>query len=356
MSLSVWLIAGLLLLANALYVAAEFGAVGVRRSRVRRMSEDGHLLARRLLPFVEDATQLDRYVAASQIGITLSSLILGAYAQATATVALAPWAEQTLGLTPETAHTTAIVVVLVALTAVQVVLGELLPKSLALQFPTQVALATVLPMLWSLRAYRPFITMLNGMASMVLRLFGGGPTTHRHLHSPQEIALLIAESRDGGLLEANEQQRLHKALQLSRRTAGDLMVPRERLTMLNIDTPWADVVRVVAASPFSRLPVYSGSPDNILGAVRVKDLVQRYVSDGPISLGKLARPLPRIPVDLAADRIIGVFRNKRAHLALVVDAAARVVGVVTINDVLRELLGQTAPAPPIASPSQRVTR
>lgn len=353
MSASVWLIAGFLLIANAFYVAAEFGAVGVRRSRVRRLSEDGHPLARRLLPFVEDAALLDRYVAASQIGITLSSLILGAYAQATAAVALAPWAEHTLHLTAERAHSAAIVAVLIALTAVQVVIGELLPKSMALQFPTEVALATVLPMQWSLRAYRPFITMLNGMASIVLRVFGGGPTTHRHLHSPQEIALLIAESRDGGLLEADEQQRLQRALQLGRRTAGDLMVPRERLSMLNADTPWADVVRVVAASPFSRLPVYRGTPDNILGAIRVKDLVHRFVSDGPISLAKLARPLPRIAVNLPADRIIGVFRGKRAHLALVVDDAERVVGLVTIHDVLGELLGQHAVtmARPVARPT-----
>jgi CBS domain containing-hemolysin-like protein len=294
---------------------------------------------------VEDATQLDRYVAASQIGITLSSLILGAYAQATAAVALVPWAEHTLGMAPERAHSAAIIAVLVGLTAIQVVLGELIPKSLALQFPTQVALATVLPMQWSLRAYRPFITVLNGTASVLLRMFGGGPTTHRHLHSPQEIALLIVESRDGGLLEADEQQRLHKALQLSRRTAGDLMVPRERLSMLNVDTPWTDVVRVVAASPFSRLPVYRGSPDNILGAIRVKDLVRRFVSAGPIALDKLARPLPRLRVDLPADRIIGVFRAKRAHLALVVDASDRVVGLVTIHDVLGELLGQSGPTP-----------
>jgi CBS domain containing-hemolysin-like protein len=334
--------AGIILLLIALtgfYVAAEFGAVGVRRSRVRRLSEDGHLLARRLLPFVEDAAQLDRYVAASQIGITLSSLILGAYAQATATVSLAPWVARAFDLTPHRAESWAVVAVLILLTGVQVMLGELIPKSLALQFPTQVALATVLPMQWSLRAYRPVITMLNGAASLILRVLGGGPATHRHLHSPQEIALLIAESRDGGLLEANEQQRLQKALQLGRRTAGDLMVPRERLSMLNVDTPWTDVVRVVAASPFSRLPVYRGTPDNILGAIRVKDLVSRFVSAGPIPLEKLARPLPRLPVTLAADRIIGVFRAKRAHLALVVDADDRVVGLVTIHDVIRELLG-----------------
>ena len=197
MSPSVWTVVAVLLIANALYVAAEFGAVGVRRSRVRRLADDGHALARRLLPFVEDPVRLDRYVAASQIGITLSSLILGAYAQSTFAVALAPWLEHALGWPAERASSSALIAVLVALTAIQVVIGELLPKSLALQFPTQVALATVLPMQWSLRAYRPMITLLNGASSALLRLFGGGPSTHRHLHSPQEIALLIAESKDG---------------------------------------------------------------------------------------------------------------------------------------------------------------
>lgn len=351
MSLSVWLIFGLLLFANALYVAAEFGAVGVRRSRVRRLSEDGNPFARRLLPFVEDAAELDRYVAASQIGITLSSLILGAYAQATATIALAPWISQHFGSTfhldAEAALSSATVVVLIALTAVQVVAVELIPKSIALQFPTEVALGTVLPMLGSVKLFQPVIFVLNGAASAVLRLFGGGPSTHRHLHSPQEISLLIAESRDGGLLEPGEHKRLQKALQLSLRTAGDLMVPRGRLTMLNADTPWSDVIRVVAASPFSRLPVYRGTPDQIFGIVRVKDLVRRFLSESARAgrgkmdnLDALVRPVPRIPADLPADRIIGALRAKRAHLAIVVDKEApdRVVGMVTIHDVIGALL------------------
>jgi len=353
MTLSVWLIFAALLAANALYVAAEFGAVGVRRSRIRRLSEDGNLLARRLQPFVEDAAELDRYVAASQIGITLSSLILGAYAQATATIALAPWIATHVGpmfhLDAKAVASAATITVLIVLTAVQVVAVELIPKSIALQFPTQVALGTVLPMLGSVRIFGPVIYVLNGAASAVLRLFGGGPTTHRHLHSPQEISLLIAESRDGGLLEPDEHKRLQRALQLSQRTAGDLMVPRGRLTMLNADTPWSDVIRVVAASPFSRLPVYRGTPDQIYGIVRVKDLVRRFLADSAPAasrpgkmenLDALVRPVPRVPADLPADRIIGALRAKRAHLAIVVDKANpdRVVGMVTIHDVVGALL------------------
>lgn len=347
MSLSVWLIFGFLLLATALYVAAEFAAVGVRRSRIRRLSEDGNPLARRLLPYVEDAVQLDRYVAASQIGITLSSLILGAYAQATAAVALAPWIEQTFGglisIDAKAAASTATIVVLMALAAVQLVAAELIPKSFALQFPTQVALGTVWPMDISLRLFRPVIHVLNGAATFLLRLFGGGPATHRHLHSPQEIALLIAESRDGGLLEPAEHKRLQSALQLGVKTAADLMIPSGRLTMINADTPWSDIIRVVASSPFSRLPVYRGTPDQVFGVVRVKDLVGRFVRDEGLpveGLDALVRPVPRIPADLPADRIIGTLRAKRAHLAIVVDkdAADRVVGMVTIHDVIGALL------------------
>lgn len=345
MTLGVWMIFAALLAANALYVAAEFGAVGVRRSRVRRLSEDGNPLARRLLPFVEDAAELDRYVAASQIGITLSSLILGAYAQATATVALAPWIASHFGamfhLDAHAVDSAAIITVLIVLAAVQVVVVELIPKSIALQFPTHVALGTVLPMLGSVRLFAPMISVLNGAASAVLRLFGGGPTTHRHLHSPQEISLLIAESRDGGLLEPGEHKRLQRALQLSQRTAGDLMVPSGRLTMLNADTPWSDVIRVVSASPFSRLPVYRGTQDQILGIVRVKDLVRRFLADsGAVKLDALVRPVPRVPANLPADRIIGVLRTKRAHLAIVVDKEHpdRVVGMVTIHDVIGALL------------------
>ena len=143
---------------------------------------------------------------------------------------------------------------------------------------------------------------------------------HRHLHSPEEIELLIAESRDGGLLEPEEQQRLHRALRLTRRTARDLMVPREKLSALPIDAPWDDVVRIVTATPFSRLPIYRGTLDQVVGMLRVKDLVQRYVTDGPQPLDRLMRPIQHLPETLTADRVIALLRERRAHQAVVVDA------------------------------------
>lgn len=340
MSAVVWTVITVLIVLNALYVAAEFGAVGVRRSRIRRMTDDGNVFAKQLIPFLESPSALDRYVGVSQIGITLSSLMLGAYAQATVSVALAPLLGRWFDLTLATAVSVSAVSVLVVLTAAQLVLGELVPKALALQYPTETALATVLPMRWSLVVFRPLIGILNGTALWILRVFGASEQAHRHLHSPEEIDLMIAESRDGGLLEPEEQQRLRRALHLGLHTARDLMVSRERLVMLAINASWEDVVRTVSSSPFSRLPVYRDSPDQIAGMLRVKDLVERFVAEGPLPLEKLIRPVANVSADTPADRVITELREHRAHSAMVVDADGRVAGLITMQDVLGELLNQ----------------
>jgi CBS domain containing-hemolysin-like protein len=193
--------------------------------------------------------------------------------------------------------------------------------------------------------FRPILWALNGAATLVLRLFGARADRNRHLHSPEEIDLLIAESRDGGLLEPDEQQRLRRALRLGRRAARDLMVPRDRLTTVSIDAPWEDVVRTVAASPFSRLPVYHGTPDRIVGTLHVKDLLERYVAEGPLPLDRLIRPIVEMAGDVPADRVVSLLRERRAQHAVVVDAAGRALGMLTIQDVLSELIGPRAAEP-----------
>jgi CBS domain containing-hemolysin-like protein len=338
-TLGVWAVVALLILANALYVAAEFGAVGVRRSRVRRLAEDGHSWARRLLPFVETPVALDNYIGASQIGITLSSLMLGAYAQAAISRPLAPVAAGLFNIDLVVAYSAVTVVVLLALTAVQLVIGELAPKAVALRYPTETALATVLPMQWSVWVFGPFLWLLNGTANLLLRLIGTRASSHGHLHSPEEIELLIAESRDGGLLEAEEQKRLQRALHLSQRPARDLMVPLERLTMLEVSMTWEEILRTVAATPFSRLPVYQGDRTRIAGMLNVKDLVDHYIAEGPLPLERFMRPSARVRADMPADRVIGVLREHRTHQAVVTDRDDRALGLVTIQDVLAALLG-----------------
>jgi CBS domain containing-hemolysin-like protein len=337
-----WTIIVLLILLTGLYVAAEFAAVSARRSRLRRLAEDGNALAARLLPVLEDPAELDRYIAASQIGITLSSLILGAYGQATIAPRVAPLFERAGGMDAATAESTAAITVLIFLTALAVIIGELVPKSLALQNPTQTALATVIPMQWSLKLFNWSIAFLNGSGVLLLRLMRVPATGHRHVHSPEEIELLIAESRDGGLLEPEEQVRLHRALRLGLRTAQQLMVPLDRLAVVDAATAHPDVLRMVAASPFSRLPVLDRTNGRIVGVLHTKDVVMGFVGGGRSSIASLLRPLIRVPPEMPADRLLAYLRERRSHQAFVATPDGHVQGLVTLEDVVGELLGGVA--------------
>lgn len=329
-----------LILVNAVYVAAEFAAVSVRRSRIQQLAADGNPFAAWLLPVLQSPAALDRYIAACQIGITLSSLVLGAYAQSTFAVWLAPAFASWGGLQQVAAQTTSAAVVLLLLTVGQVIFAELVPKSLALQYPTHTALYTLVAMVPSLWIYRPFIKWLNGTGLLLLRLVGASPQAHRHIHSPEEIELLIAESRDGGLLEPDEHRRLQRALRLNLRQARQLMVPRTRIAALDLATPLNEAIGIVAQSPFSRLPVYRDSIDNIVGIVHTKDLVRWLVSDGShATLENLMRPIVSVHESVTADRVLRHLRERRSHQALVVDEFGGTAGLLTLEDVLSELVG-----------------
>jgi len=338
--------AGIILLLIALtgfYVAAEFGAVGVRRSRLRRLCEDGDATAARLLPIVESPQRLNRYIAASQVGITLSGLVLGAYAQATISPRVAPLVERWTSLAPDAAASAANIGVLLSLTVLSVVIGEMVPKTIALRHSTEVALITTRPMLWSGRLYAWFIVILDRSAGVMRALLRMPTATHRHVHSPEEIDLLIAESRDGGLLEPQEQVRLHRALRLGRRDARQFMVPRARLSALDLATPFSEVLQIAATSPYSRLAIFRQSLDDVVGIVHTKDVVTHFLQRGATgSLSSLVRPMHRVPETMPADRLLGFLRERRTHQALVVDAGERVVGMITLEDVLGELLGPVA--------------
>jgi putative hemolysin len=341
-----------LLLVNAVYVGAEFAAVSVRRSRIKELADEGNPLAVWLLPVLQSPGALDRYIAACQIGITLSSLVLGAYAQRTFAVGLAPILTRLGGLQEVAAESTSAVVVLLLLTVAQVIFAELVPKSLALQFPTPAALYTLIPMVPSLWIYRPFITWLNGTGLLILRMLGAPQQSHRHIHSPEEIELLIADSRDGGLLEPDEHRRLQRALRLSMRPAKQLMVPRTRISAIDINTPLRDAIRIVAQNAYSRLPVYRDSIDNIVGILHTKDLVRSLVSDQPnTTLASLIRPITSVHESVTADRVLRQLRERRTHQALVVDEFGGTAGLITLDDVLSEFMGDLGDEFKTAAPS-----
>ncbi len=329
-----------LIAVNALYVAAEFAAVSVRRTRIQQMAREGNPFARLMFPVLNTPALLDRYIAACQVGITISSIVLGAYGQATLPGVIAPLFEDFGGMQTAAANSVSALVILVGLTTTQVILGELVPKSIALQYPTRTALYTVVPMRWSLVVLRWLIVVLNGSGSIILRLLGSPAPTHVHTHSPDEIELLIVQSSDGGLLNPDERLRLRRALKLSSKTAGEVMVPRPRMMAIEVATPVDQLLTLVGGSPYTRMPVYRDSIDNVIGLLHTKDLVANYLEAGGLSsIEQVIRPILSVPEIVTVDRVLATFRTRKVQQAIVVDEYGGVAGLITLEDVLAEVFG-----------------
>jgi CBS domain containing-hemolysin-like protein len=340
--LTIAIAVAVLIAANALYVAAEFAAVSVSRVRIRARAEEGHALARWLQPIVEQPRQLDRYIAACQVGITLSSLLLGAYGEAALAPPIAGVLGDLGGFEDAAAHSAAFAVVLIGLSVAQMVLGELVPKALALQFPDRTALLTAPAMAWSLRVLAPLIWVFNGSGLALLRLIGVRQATHRHIHSPAEIDLLLADAGSQGALDSEERGRLRRALRLSSLRASDLMVARHQIVAIEVDTLLEEVMRIGAEEPYTRFPVFRGELDHTVGILHTKDAVRAHARGTPRLVVGLLRPVMSLPLDAAADRILVTMRERRASQAVVVDDKGRVAGMLTLRDVLGAVFGALA--------------
>ena len=337
-------IIAVLILLNALYVAAEFAAVGARVSRVEEFAARGSRLARAVLPIVNDSKRLDAYIAACQIGITVSSLVLGAFGQATVGIALGSWLHESGGMEAASAFGLSALIVLIVLTSLQVVLGELAPKTVALQYPVRTAMYTYLPMKWSRVLFMPFIKFLNGSGNLVLRLIGADHSrSHHHVHSPEEIEMLVRESADQGAIARGESERLRAGLRFARRTATQLMVPRRNIVGLDIEDDPERILDRVRNSPYTRLVVYRSSLDDVLGFLHIKDFAAQLARGGPPAhVEALVRPLLMLPDGLSAEQVLAQLRQQRARLALVVSEYGDVEGLVSLQDLVSEVLGETA--------------
>lgn len=339
--LIVFLVILILLLINALYVAAEFGTVSARRSRLVQLAEDGSRLARMVLPFVEDTRRLDTYAATCQLGITVSSLILGYYAQANLTGRVAPWLTRLGGMAPVAATSLAATIILLVLTFFQVIIGELVPKNVGVQYPERLALLTIIPLRWSIALFKPLIWLLRGSTHLVLRLAGIKPSTgHVHVHSPEEIAILVEESRSGGLLEAEEQRLIESTLTLHKSIVRQVMVPRTRVLAAPIDRPYAELLALLADSTFSRLPLYEGSIDNIVGVVHLKDLLCLSQQPGEHDVREVMSPAFFVLETMPADEALTLLQQKRHHVAIVLDEYGGTAGIVALEDLIEEIFGE----------------
>jgi CBS domain containing-hemolysin-like protein len=309
----------LMVLASGFYVAAEFATVSARRTRISQMAGSGNRLARQLLPIMEDSRALDNYVAACQVGITISSLVLGAYGQNTVAMALTPLLVDVTSLSEVTVHSISVTGVLIVLTTLSVVLGELFPKSVAIQYPEQTALTTVVPMKWSLVIFRPLIWLFNGSSNLILKLLKVHRSQeHSQVYSPAEIELLVTESHEGGLLDADEQQMLRNAFRLRELTARQVIVPRTRLVAAPLESSTSVLLNKVCEEGYTRIPVYQSTIDNIVGFVHLKDLFQRHVQEKQ-SIEGIVREVTYVPESLPASEVWRTLNKNRQYIAIVFD-------------------------------------
>ncbi len=318
---------------NALYVAAEFATVGSRRSRVQERAETNSAGATGLLAILNDTKRLDNYVAACQIGITLSSLVAGAYGQSQ----LTPLFEEWLG---SAGPTVAVIVVLVMITSLQVVLGELLPKTIALRYPEALAIGTMTPMRISQWLFRPLVAVFNGSAFAIMRKLGlHGDHSHSHVHSPQELAGLFRASAEGGLIDSSEREMLAGALSVKERLVREIMTPRRRLVTIERSTPVVDALATLSATPYSRFPVTDGGED-IVGVVGLRTLFTAAAEHPDSLVGDITDQGLVIGEVVEVPQLLATFSDGGIHTAIVVNEFGTVSGFVTREDAIEEIFGE----------------
>jgi CBS domain containing-hemolysin-like protein len=347
-ALTIFLIVALMVFFNALYVAGEFSSVSARKTRVIQLAEEGNTRAKALLPVLQDPKKLDNYIAASQVGITLSSIVLGIYGERQIAPIIAPWiARLPFGLDSSAAgHAAAAgiatTLVLILLTTLQVVLGELVPKSIAIQYPERMALATVMPIKWSADyLLKPLIAILNGSGALILKLLGvAGDHEYAHVHSPEEIVILVRESHRGGLIDADERQFLQNVFRSNRIQAGEIAIPRNRMVAAPIDRPVDQVLEMAAESAFTRIPIYEQDIDHIIGFVHLRDLFTLHRTDPTAGLRSVLRPVPFVPESLAIPAVWERLDQAQSYLAIVFDEYGGTAGLITREDLIEELFGE----------------
>ena len=326
----------LLVFANGFFVASEFALVGVRRSRIETLAESGNKTAQRLLRLIDN---LNAYISATQLGITMASLALGWIGEPVfAHLLEAPLKGR---VSEVTLHTISFAIAFSIITFLHIVLGELAPKTLALERAEKVALAISWPMEAFYKIFRWPIRLLDWSGTRVVRLFGLHPTTdHASVYTEEELRRLIDISRQSGHLEAEEQQFIHRVFEFSDAEVREAMVPRTQVTALSQTATFEDVRSAFLSTGYSRLPVYGKQPDEIVGLLFRKDLdMGRFHRDG-FDLKKLVRPATFIPATALLGEALRQMQSERVHFVFVVDEHGGMEGILTLEDLLEEIVGE----------------
>ena len=334
---------------NAFFSAVEFSLVAVRHSRVRQLIEQGDLRARVVESLLAD---MGTVVSGVQVGITLTSLALGYIGELTLASALAPlltWIPGQYAVIA--AHTSALVIAFILLTILQVVLGELVPKGLSLAHAERVALLIARPFHWFLGTFRWAIMLLDGVAGGFVRALGvKTPQGHTAIRSAEELRILVEQAGERGVLDPAEERFIHGAMNLGQVEVREIMVPRPDMHALPSNAPLEDVMKMFAVTQRSRLPVYEGTLDHVAGFVHIKDIIwvlldrARRAEEGlppaEFVLRNLAREVIIVPETKLAIELLLEFRSKRTGLAMVVDEFGTILGLVTLEDILEEMVGE----------------
>jgi CBS domain containing-hemolysin-like protein len=334
-------IIALLILLNGIFVAAEFAIVGAPRAAIDAQAAHGNRLARAVQAVLRDPQKQDRYIATAQLGITVASLGLGMYGEHV----LADEVAYLLGRADAPAwllsHGVASVTAIAILTYFHIVIGEMVPKSLALQYAERMALWVTTPMLWIKTILFPLVVTLNGIGNGILALLGVDRRERsvEQYYTPEELQLIVQESEDLGAIRAESGQMLQELFEFGDLTAGEAMVPRVRITGVQVGSTPDRIREILARSPHTRYPVIEQDLDHILGMIHIKDMLRvllRHETIGPAH----ARPLPLVPETAPLDAVLATMRKDRSQMAVVIDEHGGTSGIVTLEDLFEEVIGE----------------
>jgi len=321
---------------NGFFVAAEFAIVKVRSSQIAL--EKGTLAKDAAKSIIEN---LDGYLAATQLGITLASLGLGWVGEdVVSKIVLDVMSSLGFEMSEATAHSIALPIAFLVLTILHIVFGELAPKSIAIRYPTITTMRLSLPLRVFYFVFRPFIWLLNGFANLILKMFGIKPMSEIEIHSEEELKLIIAESEEGGAIEMSERELIQNVFDFDNRVARQVMVPRMKMSMMNADTTIAEALNYVLKEGYSRYPIYEQSKDEIIGVVHSKDIVSVYIQSNNKGLRDIMRAVQFIPETKPIDVLLRDFQRTKAQMAFVVSEFGGIIGLVTLEDILEELVGE----------------
>jgi CBS domain containing-hemolysin-like protein len=332
-----------LVLANGFFVAAEFSLVSVRSTRIAELVAQGYPGAH----WVEKALENpDRVIAATQLGITLASLGLGWVGEPALSHLLAPLFGFLPGeISSELSHTISAGVAFALITFLHVVVGELAPKSIALQNPEKTSLIVARPTIWTELVFKPAILALNVTGNFLLKLVGVNPASgHELVHSVEELKMLVTASTEVGVMESEEGEMLHAVFDFGELLVRQVMIPRTEISAFEADMELREAIDIAVNSTFTKFPVFDDDLDNIVGVVHIKDLLR--ADQEPDSQNCRVRSLMRealfVPETIPVKSVLREFRNRRQHIAIVMDEFSGTAGLVTLEDLMEEIVGEVS--------------